>query len=280
MAKYYYYISGLPNITMDDAKPAAELAEFREDVRAHVTPEDDRLVEHLFSPDDHENLLNLLREADKPWNPLGNIDREILANAVAQKPAEVPEYMLRFIAAYRDDRPLFPDLSWEDQLTRLFYERLEGVDNHFIQTWYKAERTIRNILTALNCRQHQLPTEKAVIGNDELVENLIKSSAGDFGLANQELYIDQLFRLRDNPDLLEREYAIDQLAWGLIDQINFFESFSIDLILGYLVKLRLARRWLLLDPAAGQAKFRGILEGIDRSLAFGEEFTLEKRIRL
>jgi hypothetical protein len=30
----------------------------------------------------------------------------------------------------------------------------------------------------------------------------------------------------------------------------------------------------------GQAKFRSILDGIDRSFTFGEEFTLEKRIRL
>jgi hypothetical protein len=277
---YYYYVSSLPNISLDDAKPAADLVEFREDVRAHVVAEDYRLVELLYLPDDHVNLLHILTGADKPWESLGNYNRETIEALAAGNPAEVPEYLHRFVTAWREEHPIFPDLSWEDQLATLFYEYLEQFDNHFIRTWFRAERTMRNILTALNCRQYQLPVEKAVIGHDELVESLVKSSATDFGLANTELYIDQLLRLRDNPDVLEREYAIDQLAWNLIDQINFFESFNIDLILGYLVRLRLAHRWLQLDMEKGQAKFRSILDGIDRSFTFGEEFTLEKRIRL
>jgi hypothetical protein len=280
MAKYYYYISGLPNITLDDARPAAGLVEFIEDVRQHVDPEDYRLVEVLFLPDDHRNLLALLQESDQPWNPLGNFSRDLFEEAVAGRPAPIPEYFFRFIHAFRDERPIYPELSWEDQLSSLYYEYAKGFDNHFLTTWLKAERTIRNLLVALNCRQNQAPIEKSVIGNDEWVENLIKSSATDFGLANLELYIDQLLRLRDNPDLIEREYAVDLLAWNLIDQINFFESFSIDLILGYLVRLRLAHRWQQLETESGKAKLKGILDGIETSFVFGEEFTLERRIRL
>ena len=61
------------------------------------------------------------------------------------------------------------------------------------------------------------------------------------------------------PDALEREKALDRLLWNKAEAINTFEYFSIDAILGYLARLRLASRWARLDPERGKELFHRLL---------------------
>ena len=50
--------------------------------------------------------------------------------------------------------------------------------------------------------------------------------------------------------------------WAKIDEILIFDYFDIDVILGFVAKMKIADRWLLLDEDAGREMFRRLVQDI------------------
>jgi hypothetical protein len=277
--EYYYFVAGLPSITMEDAKAARDLDAFLLEMRTQIHKDDYELVKLLFLSDDRDNLLNLVLHLEKPWHPQGNYPPFILTDE-STYPQNLPEFMLKFIKAVHEDVPLFPNLSWENQLTTLFYEYVLDNSNTFIQEWFEFERNLNNLQTALFCRKNGIPHEKEIVGFDEVSEIIRHSNATDFGVSKKFPYLDRLFQIYDNPDILEREKMVDQMKWKWIDDRNFFHYFDIDLILGYTAKVRIAERWQKMQPGLGKDTFQHILDDLEDSFQFGDDFTLAKKDRI
>ena len=64
MGKYYYLVSGLPNIAFDGLKPPYSIAEFKEELALYITKGDKRLLECLMLRIDNQNLLEQLQHPD------------------------------------------------------------------------------------------------------------------------------------------------------------------------------------------------------------------------
>jgi len=62
---------------------------------------------------------------------------------------------------------------------------------------------------------------------------------------------------RRNPH--EREWALDCFRWGLLDEMAGFNPFSLNAIVAYALKLRLAERWSALDVDRGRQKMESIV---------------------
>ena len=60
----------------------------------------------------------------------------------------------------------------------------------------------------------------------------------------------------DEPNLIDREKAIDILKWQKISELTTFELFNIDQVLGFLAKAKIAERWSRLDQKTGEEMFR------------------------
>jgi hypothetical protein len=277
--EYYYYVAGLPSITMEDAKPAREVEVFRLDMQYHIHEDDFELIKMLFLPNDRDNLLNLLLHLEKPWLELGNYPCFILEQEI-KHPLHLPEFMINFIKSVQNEEPIFPNMSWENQLTTLFYEYVISNSNNFIREWFEFERNLNNLQTALYCRKNGIPHEKEIVGFDEVSEIIRHSNATDFGVSKMFPYLDKLFQIYDNPDILEREKMVDLLKWKWIDDRNFFHYFDMDLILGYTAKVKIAERWQKMQPEMGKDRFQHILDNLEDSFQFSEDFTLAKKDRI
>ncbi len=277
--EYYYFVAGLPSITMEDAKAARDLDAFRLEMKNQLHEDDFDLVKLLFLADDRDNLLNLVLHLEKPWLPHGNYPPFILTDE-STYPQNLPEFMRKFIKAFRDEEPIFSGISWENQLTTLFYEYLSENSNSFIQEWFEFEKNLNNLLTALFCRKNGIPHEREIVGFDAVSEIIRHSNATDFGVSKMFPYLDKLFQIYDNPDILEREKLVDQMKWKWIDDRNFFHYFDIDLILGYTAKVRIAERWQKMQPELGKDTFQHILDELEDSFQFGDDFTLAKKDRI
>jgi len=57
-----------------------------------------------------------------------------------------------------------------------------------------------------------------------------------------------------SPTPLDRELAFERLRWNAIEEIEGLDEFSIDAILGYALKLRIAHRWAAMDEESGQSR--------------------------
>lgn len=269
--EYFYLVAGLPNIILDDAKPAKDIKGFILELKDHLSNHDFALIAKLFWFEDNENLLNILGKEVK-FNQLGNYSSEELSNALETLDI-FPEYMQKFLAEYKKN----PEKSFSEnhlRLTALMYDELKDIDNDFIKEYYDFERTLRNTLSALMGRATQKSFDHELIGNEEWIENLKKSHAVDFGLAKTNELIDKIIKIWHTEDLYKREKDLDHFRWSWIEQRNFFHYFDIDVILAYICRLKLAYRWQLLDKEKGKEIFRSTIRKMESSFQFNDINTL------
>ena len=272
--EYHYLVAGLPDIVIGQSKVALKVADFKAELRHFLHPEDFDLVEMLFLRFDNQNLLNLLQKTDAPWDAMGKFSPEQLEQGMDDAAIGLPEYLKVFHAAFKDDTPLVTGMSWENQLTQLYYDHVIDHTDDFLKAWFTFERDLKNILAAISARRHDLPLEGQLIGKNEVTEAVRKSHARDFGLANEHPYLEKLLKIEEQTDILDRERTITQLKWSQIDDLNTFNYFTIDKILGFLLKLISFERWANLDPETGKEIFRKKIAALEHSFDFSKEFEI------
>ena len=131
---------------------------------------------------------------------------------------------------------------------------------------------VNNILAALTARKYKMEISKVPVGNNLIADALRTSNARDFGLADELEYFDQLVRINDTVDLVEREKKIDMLKWFWLEENTFFNYFSIEKIFVFLMKLEMIERWVSLDKEKGNELFRKLIDQLKNEVQIPQEF--------
>ena len=77
--------------------------------------------------------------------------------------------------------------------------------------------------------------------------------------AEQEALVDEAL---GREGALEKEQALDDLLWGRTEDLGALEVLSLALVLGFLVRLSIAERWSVLDPATGREFLARLVSGM------------------
>jgi hypothetical protein len=266
-------VSSLPELVFEADSKNFDLKNFKDLVLEEVSINDAELVHGLFYAADNENLLSLLYSDEKEWNPYGKYTRDELEDILRDAESgskNLPQYLREFFEQLNrletEQRQRIERSVAEKLLSESMYSHHESCSNKYISSIFKIDREIRNIRAAYAGRKAGISPEKFFVGNDEINDALLKNNASDFGLTREKDYAAELFRALDTSDLQERERKLDLFTWSLIDEINTFEYFSIDAILGFLQKAAIIARWSKLDKATGNEMFKRMikdLQGID-----------------
>ncbi len=268
---YYYLVAGLPDIIIEQSKIALTLAEFKQELSNHLHPDDFELVEMIFLQADNSNVLNFLLKIVADFNLSGRYNFDEIEEGI-KEPEIFPEYLTAFITHFKSGNPIDPEMSWENQLTTLYYDYVLKTKNHFLREWYLFELNLKNTMIALNGRRLKIRFDNQLIGNNIVVESIRKSNARDLGLANEFPLVEKLSQISEFSNLLEREKAIDLLRWNYLDELNTFNYFTIEMILGYVIKLGIVERWMKLDKKTGEQMFKQFLSDLEKSYEFPKEF--------
>lgn len=283
MAKYYYLIAGLPELQLDDQKLKLSLAEFKRELQANLSDADVALTAYFFMQYDNENLLKLLVNKEANINPLGNLSREEILEIIYQlsesddpKQVNIYPYFKQFISAYLAEQAIYEQMSWEDQLTSLYYDNASKCDNEFVAKWYAFSLTIKNILAAVNCINYGFDREKAIVGSGEISEAIRYSNSRDFGIAPIFDELDEVLRITEETEIYEKERKIDLLKWNWLEVNGFFHYFDVEHLFIYLLRLELLERWVRLEKETGLQVFREMIGQLQTSFEFPNEFTIKK----
>lgn len=276
--EYFYLVAGLPDLILDEGKVKLSAADLKNEWLQDIHPEDYRLVEELFRKYDNKNLLNLLIKSGQEFDQRGNYSLEFLEEQVKEPTEDILPYLREFILLFKSDLNGETVKSQENVLEELFFKHLTSLNNPFLKNWFSLQLNMGNVLTALNCRQHKLPVEPQMIGHNFVVENILRSNARDFGLIQDFPEIEQILAAWDNGNMLEREKALDLMRWQWIDENTFFNYFTIERLLAFLIQLEITERWLLLDREEGERLFRQLLKNLGKSYELPDEFELKKTI--
>ena len=278
---YYCLVAGLPDIIIDGNKPGETSHEFKNELAEQLLTSDYKLAELLYLHYDNKNLLNLLLKQDNRFITLGNYTEEYLEEQI-KEPINIVDYMKQLIFNFKADTSGNSNLSSENELQSLYYEYVLQVKNDFLEQWFRFDRDMKNILTAVNCRKYGYDTEKQLIPvkhENEVYETLIKSSPKADLFTDEVPYADKILQIAESEmDISEKEKALDNIKWKFLDEHTFFNYFTIEKILSFVIKLEIVERWIELDNETGKALFTRLINDIKISYNFPEEFSVKRNI--
>jgi len=272
---YYYLVAGLQDLFPGIHKLVLDQAGFRDLLKEHLHPNDYLLAERLYYPYDNRNLLNMLQQNAAPFDERGIYSADFLLEQL-REPEGVPDYMASFIRAFRAQEPLCPGMSPENELTTLYYKEMLECADDFLKGWFRFSLNVKNLLTASIARQQEIPYEHQIIGDDEVSVAIRKSHLRDFGLGSELEYLEQVTDIAAMDDFTEREKAIDQMIWEYLDEHTFFEYFTIDRILAFVIRLDMVSRWMTIDTERGIQLFREALQALKGEYQLPRIFTEKK----
>ena len=264
---YYSLVAGLREYTLDADIKGFDATEIVAEILEELSAGDARAVRLMYAYYDCENLI-ARRASRAAYNPLGNIAADELDDELSS-PKRVAEPMARVIRAYADPESEWPEgldmtQSFEKSLLAAYYETCRSSKSRFLREWSEFDRTLRNVSAAAVARTVGRPIESVTVGEGEVVEQLQRSSAADFGLRGEVAYIDAVIAaVNDEQNLLEKEHKIDLVRWEQASELAGFDYFNINAILSYLARINIVARWSLLDVKRGREMLQRIMAELD-----------------
>lgn len=278
MSKYYYLVAGLPELTLEDSKLSYTVADFKTEIYSGLSDSDQKLVDLFYLKFDNANVLALLKDKDAVIDSRGNFSSEVLTEYIAVireggeiNPKEFPVYLSTFVSDYFNIQTETAVLL-EDQLAALYYQYAMKCRNKFVSSWFEFNLTINNILIGFIARKYKWEIAPNVVGDTEVCEALRTSSARDFGLSGEVDYFDQLVKISEITELVEREKKLDALRWNWMENAIFFDYFTIERIFAFLLRLEMIERWISLDKERGNQLFRSIIDSLRNEVQIPAEF--------
>lgn len=270
---YYCLIAGIPEFTFDQKKLIFKPAELKEYLKDTLQSSDYKVLCNLFYEFDNSNILHLISQGHeannedyKTWfNTLSNHTYDELVMATREADEISTPYIRNFFEEYNNSEKKTDILHWEKHLTQLYYDHLQKCNNKLLKDWFAFDFTLKNVITAIISRAHSLSSEEQMIINSEMLQNIAKSNAKDFGIAVDWPMVSKVVNIFEETNLLKREEAIDMLKWNWLDEATTFEYFSFEVVITIVLKLRIIERWSNADQEKGKALFVNLLEQIKES---------------
>lgn len=263
---YYALVAGFREYALDAETKGFDIGDILTEVESVLSSKDWATVELLYTYYDCENLVALYN-GSSAYNRLGRLTSEQLSVEL-KSPHLLAEPLARVVRAYAD--PEGEDAEGVDvtqpfstSLLTAYYQLCSRSSSRFLCSWTDADRTLRNVMAALVARDRQLAVDGVTVGGGDIVEQLHRSSAADFGLRGELSYIDSLIAAMDEQNMLEKERKIDLIRWSVASELSTFDYFSLDAVLAYLVKVNLVARWACLDAKSGKAMFDRLIAELD-----------------
>ncbi len=264
---YYCLVAGLREYALDADAKGFDARSICEEILEELTEADAREVRLLYGYYDCENLIASYG-GRSAHNPLGNLSADEVRGAL-QDPGCLPRALAAVVRAYRNPEAeeaeeLDMTRSFDKNLLEAYFRICAGAKSRFLREWSAFDRTLRNIAAAVAARAASREVEQVTVGGGDIVDQLHRSSAADFGLRGELPYVDAVIAaVNDEPNLLEKEHKIDLIRWNESLELTTEDYFNINAVLAYLVRLNIVARWTLLDKKRGREMFDRLLAELD-----------------
>lgn len=273
---YYYLVAGLADLIFDN-KAGLSIGEFREELRLNLQPDDFSLVSLLFLPHDNKNLFSFLTGKEGEWDEGGTYtfadfeEQKRVLESILKETDVLPDYMVDIMTGFYGSEEGIDEAQLRKKLSEGYINMVLGSGNRFLEQWIRYDTDINNIYTFLNAKKLGLDVEKHLIGDDSLAAELreLYRSGKDFVIPFEPDYAQTIFRIATENEFHEAEKKTDLERWSYLDSLTFFEYFTIDQVLGYLVRFLIVKRWERLDPETGKRMLKMLVEGMESDVIAG-----------
>ena len=280
---YYYLIAGLPELSLDDSKLGISVREFRELYYPELADDDRVLLDLIYLSYDNANLLALMKDKEATIAEGGLYTSEELLGIIEAARAEetpdrrYPRYMYEFVAQVENEENAAEGIFPEDRLAQLYYAHAMSQGNVFVERWFAFNLDLNNFLTAITARRYNLDVKPLIVGDNEVAKALRTSNSRDFGLTGVMDGFEEVMRISEIDNLVERERKLDVLKWEWMEENSFFDYFTVERLFAFLVKIQIIERWITLDAEAGGEMLRGMIRQLKDEVKVPQEFTINNK---
>lgn len=277
MSKYYYLVTGLPALSLEDNKLAFSVADFKTELYPSLSAKDKKIIDLFYLRYDNANVLKLLKDKDAAIDGRGLYKAEELLELIGLLKAgdapksNMPSYLSAFITEYFQT-PSGDECFLENRLAALYYAYAMKCSNRFASSWFGFNLTLNNVMVALMARKYKMEVAPLIVGETEVCDALRTSNARDFGLATEFDPMESLLKVAETDNLVEREKRLDQMRWDWIEEATFFEYFTIERLFAFLLQLDMIERWISLDKEKGNQLFRSLIAALKDEVRIPAEF--------
>ena len=140
--------------------------------------------------------------------------------------------------------------GWDaESLDSAFYLKALNHRNRFIREYFAYDLNLRNLKVEYLNKSLGRPEDMDIV-------RLEGMDGSDFE-GRQEI-----MSVLEGADILKRERGLDDLMWKKIEELTIMDVFDIEVILGFIARLKIIDRWDKLDPDTGNELFRKLVEEI------------------
>lgn len=247
MSNYYFLASMLPPLVVGK-KPDLSFRELEHLLINNLTDEDLDKIQTFRRYYDIQNIRRYWKEED--FFSYGSLNAAELEEALVAR-SGLPDYVYEFMERHDELESRLHHFSW---LVAVFFKEEIIKAQGFLHDYFVFERELRLVLLAFRAKklgrkvtvelQYEDPSERIV------AQILAQKDAASFQPPTAYEALKALFEQhQDHPIALHQ--ALCDYRFQKVNEMVEGDLFSIDRILGYIVRLIIVERWLELDREQG-----------------------------
>jgi len=263
--QYHYFISGLPDLSFDDKKEWTSVTSFKKILEDQLHPDDYEQVKLVFLKDDHYNLINFLETGEIDEGRPGNFtldhfrDQVSLFSAILPSEDILPPYMVKILQENIGDEAGINTVQISHMLAEGYYRYIIEKGSPFLKAFNEFDYNLNNLIAFMKTGEYLLDQKQFITGDSGHAMHL-RSFAGKNLMKDHEFeYFEEILSYTESLSFAEEELKYDKLRWKVIEEMIFFEDFTLDWILGYLEQMIMISRWSSLKRESGEAKLRKMM---------------------
>ncbi len=265
MTGYYYLVASLPVLALEEESQKFDPNELFNYIRTNLDAEDLPVFNQILYLNDIKNLVRMIAETHQ--KPLPHPDFEPFScfpedtiNEYHYRLDEFPVFFQTVIEQHDEKFGELDMLEIENLFLKAYYDYLGESQNTFIRSFSNFDLKLRNTFTAVSCKKHGYTLERMLIEDEEISQQLMRSSAKDFGLSGQLPYITRLIELSENASVPELNLFFDQLRWQYASELTSISFFSIDNLLAYIIQLEIIMKRKIANIDHGKDRLDKLIE--------------------
>lgn len=127
-----------------------------------------------------------------------------------------------------------------------FYTAALASRNAFIREYFRFDLNVRNTKTEFLNSALERPEGTDIV--------ILEGNDGEF---DEKAEVDAILSQKD---IMARERGLDDIMWKKAEELTVLHVFDFDVILAFVVRLKIIERWELLDEQTGREMFRKLVE--------------------
>jgi hypothetical protein len=257
--KYYYLISSLPDLQIDDTALSQEqLEELIESIDRNSDDKDRIVLRCLLHSSDNQNLLYVLfREYHdfeiRSYSRPGSIPIDTLEN-YRREFSSLPDYMINYLNDLSGSFASLTLREMEHILNQYYHDYLLKVNSLFLNTYFLWRFRLKHTIAGLNLKAY--PFLRTQSDTEEPFYHKVREL---HGLTDQDDIANQLLPLIEGNELEAIEHKTNEFYWEFAD--CWQEPFSSEQVFAYMVKLIRLHRWKGFSSKGevAQSKFEALI---------------------